>query len=74
MTINIEGYEKSLREGHMRKDEFYDRLMRILHQLQDQRVQAFDQDRMETVERLDDEKERVFNALQRWNLKGNSKF
>ena len=68
MAVDIEGYEKAFRDGHMRKDEFHDRLMRILHQLQDQRVQAFDQDRMEAVERLDAEKQRVKEALQRWNL------
>ena len=65
---NLESYEKALREGNMQKYEFYDRLMRILHQLQDQRVQAFDQDRMEAVERLDAEKQRIKDALKRWNL------
>ena len=66
--VNIEGYEKALELGYMRKDEFRDRLTRILHQLQDQRIQAFDQDRMEAVEHLDAEKQRVKDALQRWNL------
>jgi len=68
MTVNIEGYEQALVRGFMRKDEFRDRLVRILHQLQDQRVQAFDQDRMEAVECLDAEKKRVKDVLERWYL------